>query len=71
MGRLYHLTNKSTNHKIDFVCKAYLKDEGGVLSEKAEKHIVAPQETINLDIDSNNNQKLLKYEIVSAAIVNK
>jgi hypothetical protein len=32
--RLYHLTNKSTNHSIDFVCKAYLKGDSDVLSEK-------------------------------------
>jgi hypothetical protein len=53
IARLYHLTNKSTDHNIDFICKAYLKGNGDVISEKTEKHIVAPQETINLNIDSN------------------
>jgi hypothetical protein len=71
ISRLYQLTNKSTDHKIDFVCKASLKYKGGVLSEKREEHIVAPQETINLNIDSNNNRKVFKYEIVSAGIVNE
>lgn len=71
VGRLYHLTNKSTDHSINFVCKAYVKGDDDVISEKTEKHILAPQETINLEIDSNNNQKVLKYEIFSAATVNK
>jgi hypothetical protein len=54
-ARLYHLTNKSTDHSINFVCKAYLKGNGDVILEETEKHVVAPQETINLKIDSNSN----------------
>jgi hypothetical protein len=69
--RLYHLTNKSTNHNIDFVCKAYLKGNGDVLLEKTERHIVAPQETINLNVDSNSNDRVLKFEIVEAHTVNE
>jgi len=69
--RLYHLTNKSTNHSIDFVCKAYLKGDGDVLLEKIEKHIVAPQETINLNIDSTSNSRVLKFEIIEAHTVNE
>jgi hypothetical protein len=68
--RLYHLTNKSTNHNIDFVCKAYLKGNGDVLLEKTERHIVVPQETINLNVDSNSNDRVLKFEIVEAHTVN-
>ena len=69
--RLYHLTNKSTNHHIDFICKAYLKGDGNVLLEKTEKHTVAPQETINLDVDSSSNSRVLKFEIVEAYTVNE
>jgi hypothetical protein len=71
IARLYHLTNKSTNHNIDFVCKAYLKGNGHALLEKTEKHVVAPQETINLDVDSSFNSRLLKFEIAEAYTVNK
>jgi hypothetical protein len=70
-ARLYHLTNKSTNHHIDFICKAYLKGDGNVLLEKTEKHTVAPQETINLDVDSSSNSRVLKFEIVEAYTVNE
>jgi hypothetical protein len=70
-ARLYHLTNKSTNHHIDFVCKAYLKGNGDVILEKTERHVVAPQETINLDLDSNSNNRVLKFEIVEAHTVNE
>ena len=71
IARLYHLTNKSTNHHIDFICKAYLKGDGNVLFEKTEKHTVAPQETINLDVDSSSNSRVLKFEIVEAHRVNE
>jgi hypothetical protein len=71
IARLYHLTNKSTNHNIDFVCKAYLKGDGDVLLEKTEKHTVAPQKTINLDIDSSSNSRVLKFEIFEAYTANE
>ncbi|RYU86215.1 hypothetical protein EWM62_18590 [Mucilaginibacter terrigena] len=74
--RRYYLTNKSTKDTINFICKAYLKADNQALSEKIVKHTVAPQETIWLDIynsgiDSNEDQKLINYKIISANLVNK
>ncbi|MGY4536098.1 hypothetical protein ACVW0P_000492 [Mucilaginibacter sp. UYNi724] len=68
-SRNYHLTNKSADRNISFVCKAYLKGDNKVISEKTEKHVVAAQKTIDLNIDSDINYKVVKYEIVNASTV--
>lgn len=70
-ARRYHLTNKSTDHSINFVCKAYLKGDGDLISEETEKHVVAPQETIDLKNDSSSNSRLIKFEIIEAHTVNE
>jgi hypothetical protein len=76
--RSYSISNKSTDHKINFICKAYLKGHfycevslsgNKSILEHTEKHTVAPKETIKLDIDSNRNYEVLKYEIVSASTI--
>jgi hypothetical protein len=70
-ARRYHLTNKSIDHSINFICKAYLKGDSDVISEETEKHVVAPQETIDLKNDRSSNSRVIKFEIIEAHAVNK
>jgi hypothetical protein len=79
--RQYILSNQSTDKKINFVCKVSFKDlsecwvslQGNhdIIVEHTEKHVVAPQGEVKLDIDSNSEYRVLKYEIIEANIINK
>ncbi len=75
----YTLNNKSTNQKINFVCKAYFNilsscpqnwsNIDTLLLEHTEKHVVAPKGEIKLDMDSTSNYRIIKYEVIEATSV--
>jgi len=63
----YTLSNKSKDQNIRFVCKAFITYYDKTF-ERSEVHILSPQKSTLLEIDSNLHSNLVKYEIVSAGV---
>lgn len=67
--RSYFITNNSNSYKIKFVCKAHVQQPNKHVKEYSEEHILVPHQTEKLKMDSSLHNKVLKYEIVNAELM--